>query len=158
MHFPTQPSLICVSAYDIAQRFVGIKEMSGTLDNPMILAMLKLDDEWPEHDEVPWCSGFANFVCMILRLPRSKSLRARSWLEVGRPVALEDAKCGFDVVIFNRGGPHDASVIDAPGHVAFFARLEGDNVYVLGGNQSNSVKVSPYPREDVLGVRRLYGV
>ena len=66
--------------FDIAERFSGMKELAGPgEDNPMILAFLKLDADWPEHDEVPWCSGFANFAAWIARAARSKSLRARSW-------------------------------------------------------------------------------
>ena len=144
-----------ISAYDIAMRFTGTKEVAGRMANPMVMAMLKLDAAWPEDDAVPWCSGFVNFVCWLLRLPRSKSLRARSWLEVGIPVALEDAIVGFDVVIFNRGGPHDPSIIDAPGHVAFYGGFDDHGVLVLGGNQSDMVKLSHYPAKDVLGVRRL---
>ncbi len=143
-------------AYDIALRFVGTSEVPGRAANPMVMAMLKLDSKWPEGDEVPWCSGFVNFVCWLLRLPRSKSLRARSWLRVGRPIALEDARPGWDVVILNRaGGPDDPDVIDAPGHVAFFAGLDDRGVALLGGNQSDEVGISYFPTKDVLGVRRL---
>ena len=145
------------SAFDIAQRFIGIQEVGGSLDNPQIMAMLKLDNQWPEHDEVPWCSGFANYVCWLLHLPRSKDLRARSWLEVGRNVPLSEAQPGFDVVVLKRGrgeqpGPE---VINAPGHVGFFAGLDGELIEVLGGNQSDTVKVSRYPKSRLLGVRRL---
>jgi uncharacterized protein (TIGR02594 family) len=148
-----------VTAFDLAQRFTGTKEVAGVADNPLIVAMLRLDQTWPGHDEVAWCSAFCNFIAWLLRLPRSKSLAARSWLAVGQPVDLEEATVGFDVVVFKRGtgeqpGP---DVLDAPGHVAFFAGLNPDKtrVLVLGGNQSNSVSVSSFPAADVLGVRRL---
>ena len=146
-----------ISAYDIAQRFVGIKEVSGSTANPQILAMLKLDQKWPEDDSVPWCSGFVNYVAWLLRLPRSKSLRARSWLTIGEVIKLEDAEAGFDVVIFKRGGGNQPgpNVINAPGHVGFFAGIEGRNLLVLGGNQSDSVSISNYPKSRLLGIRRL---
>ena len=146
-----------VSAYEIAQRFVGIKEVSGSAANSQILAMLKLDQKWPEDDSVPWCSGFTNYVAWLLRLPRSKSLRARSWLTIGEVIELKNAEAGFDVVIFKRGGGKQPGpdVIDAPGHVGFFAGTEGRNVLVLGGNQSDSVSISSYPKSRLLGVRRL---
>jgi uncharacterized protein (TIGR02594 family) len=146
-----------ISAYEIAQRFVGIKEVSGSTANPQILAMLKLDQEWPEDDSVAWCSGFVNYVAWLLRLPRSKSLRARSWLTIGEVIGLEDAEAGFDVVIFKRGGGNQPgpNVIDAPGHVGFFAGVEGKNILVLGGNQSDSVSISSYAKSRLLGVRRL---
>ena len=144
-------------AYKIAERFIGIDEVPGKEDNPQILAMLKLDMDWPDGDEVPWCSAFVNYITWLLRLPRSKSLRARSWLEVGIPLDIDDAQIG-DIVIFNRGGgPQNPDIIDAPGHVGFFARLVRDDnvVEVLGGNQSNTVKLSRYSLDDLLGVRRL---
>jgi uncharacterized protein (TIGR02594 family) len=146
-----------ITAFDIAQRFVGVSEVPGSEHNPQILAMLRLDAKWPEGDEVAWCSAFVNYVAWILRLPRSKSLRARSWLRVGRPLELELARADFDVVILKRGGGPQppATVIEAPGHVGFFAGLEGDRILVLGGNQGNEVSIDGYPRDRLLGVRRL---
>ena len=41
-----------VTAFDIAERFVGTKEVGGKVDNPAILAMLTLDAKWPSNDEV----------------------------------------------------------------------------------------------------------
>lgn len=151
------------SAFELAQRYVGTKEVNGQFDNPQIMAWLKLDGNWPEHDEVPWCSAFVNGIAHAMRLPRSKSLRARSWLAVGESILIEDAETGFDVVILERGGGDQPGpdVIDAPGHVGFFAGkpyLSGSEisrVYVLGGNQSNSVSVQSFPVSRVLGVRRL---
>ena len=146
-----------ISAFDIAQRFVGTTEIAGSLDNPQLMAMLKLDNNWPENDEVPWCSAFANYVAWLLRLPRSKSLLARSWLNVGKEIGLPGAKAGFDVVILQRGsgeqpGPENST---APGHVGFYAGQAGNFVQLLGGNQSDQVKVSSYPIDRILGIRRL---
>jgi uncharacterized protein (TIGR02594 family) len=143
-------------AFDLAQRFVGIQEVGGQVDNPQIMAMLKLDNEWPEADEVPWCSAFANYICWLARLPRSKNLRARSWLTVGRGISLDEAEAG-DIVVIKRGagdqpGPE---VINAPGHVGFYAGRFGEFIEILGGNQSDTVKVSRYPASKLLGVRRL---
>jgi len=140
--------------FDIAERFSGMKELAGDTDNPQIMAFLQLDASWPEHDEVPWCSGFANFVAWICRAPRSKSLRARSWLEVGRKISIDQAEPG-DVVIFNRGGSPDPTVIKSKGHVGFYAGHDDAIVEVLGGNQGNTVKVSRYKRDELLGVRRI---
>ncbi len=145
-----------VTPYEIAQRFVGTEEMPGhNMNTPMIMAWLTLDQAWPTDDEVPWCAGFIGWCHWLAERPRTRSLRARSWLTIGTHWAIEGAQEG-DVVIFNRAGaPHDPTLIDAPGHVAFFVRHDGTQVYVLGGNQSNTVKVSHYPKKDVLGVRRI---
>ena len=143
-------------AFDLAQRYVGIKEVGGTVDNPTILAMLRLDNEWPQNDEVPWCSGFMNHICWLARLPRSKSLMARSWLTVGKGITLDQAEPG-DVIILKRGtgdqpGPE---VLKAPGHVGFYAGRFAGFIEVLGGNQSDTVKISRYPAKRLLGIRRL---
>lgn len=144
-----------VTAFDLAQRFVGVREVSGALDSPQILAMLRLDATWPEHDEVPWCSAFVNYVAWLLRLPRSKSLAARSWLGIGQSVSVDDARVGYDVVILKRG------TNPAQGHVGFYAGrgefdpTHGPTVMVLGGNQGDSVSVLGFLETSVLGVRRL---
>lgn len=156
---------IPVTALDIAMRFVGTEEVEGVHSNPQVLAMLQLDQAWPQDDEVAWCSAFVNYVAWLLRLPRSKNLAARSWLNVGLPVDLERAEAGFDVVILRRGdgaqpGPE---VINAPGHVGFFAKFEptvsgakrSGRVHLLGGNQGDMVNVSSFDAQRVLGVRRL---
>lgn len=146
-------------AYTIATRFVGIKEVPGQPSHPLILGMLKLDSDWPEGDEVPWCSAFMNFVAWLLRLPRSKSLLARSWLGIGWPIPLEEAKPGFDVVILSRTvdgeEPPGPENLTAPGHVGLFAGTDGRNILILGGNQSNGVNVSAYDKGRLLGIRRL---
>ena len=95
---------------------------------------------------------------VLLELPWSRSLAARSWLRVGTPIALDQAIVGNDVVVLQRGtgaqpGP---SVIDAPGHVALFGGFDGpDRVILRGGNQGDAVSDASFPRARVLGVRRL---
>jgi uncharacterized protein (TIGR02594 family) len=150
-----------ITAFDIAQRFIGIKEMGGNMNNPQIMAMLQLDNGWPKNDEVPWCSAFVNYICWLLRLPRSKSLAARSWLGVGQKVRTPiDAVAGFDIVVLSRGGGEQPGpeVLDAPGHVGFFAGYSGSNsriIDVLGGNQNDSVNVSKFDTSRILDIRRL---
>jgi uncharacterized protein (TIGR02594 family) len=133
------------------------------------MSFLKLDGQWPTHDEVPWCSAFVNYVAWLLRLPRSKSLSARSWLKVGTPTDIEFAEPGFDVAILSRGSaPPGPEVLNAPGHVGFFAGLAAGagirpsapieppgRILLLGGNQSDSVNVSGFPIDRLLGIRRL---
>lgn len=149
---------IQITAFDLAQRFVGVKDVPGSGSNPQVLTLLRLDESWPANDDVPWCSAFVNYICWLLRLPRSKSLAARSWLGVGQAIRLEDAEVGFDVVIFSRGGPGQPGpqVLNAPGHVGFFAGgVSMGYVQVLGGNQGDQVCVARFPTDNVLGVRRL---
>lgn len=148
-----------MTAFDLAQRFVGVRETPGVSSNPVVLAMLQLDATWVHDDAVPWCSAFMNYVAWLLRLPRSKSLAARSWLTVGRAIEQSELRASFDVVIFKRGGgvQPGPEVLDAPGHVALFAGWppDPDSILVLGGNQNDTVSVQSFPLENVLGYRRL---
>jgi len=145
------------TAYSIAQRFVGMKEVLGASSNPAILAMLRLDNAWPSGDDVPWCSAFVNYVAWILRLPRSKDLRARSWLTVGVPLSLRECAPAYDVVILKRGAGEQPGPerIDAPGHVGFFGGMDGEFILVLGGNQGDSVSLARFHADSFLGARRL---
>lgn len=158
---------LSITPFQLAERFVGVKEIPGSEDNPQILSMLKLDGGWPAmSDEVPWCTAFVNYIMWLLRLPRSKSLRARSWLDIGRPISLREAQIGFDIVILWRNnwpqpGPENTT---APGHVGFYAGWKEDDhpvdkhegyVYLLGGNQNDEVNLRSYPVERVLGIRRV---
>lgn len=154
---PAPPRFEC-SMLSVARSWVGRKELPGTLNDPLILAMLRLDASWPAGDEVPWCSAFLNFVCMQLGLPRSRGLAARSWIPVGRPIELAVAAPGFDVVVLKRSdGAPGAEVLEASGHVAAFERLEGARVMVTGGNQGNAVSTAWFPAPRVIAVRRLFG-
>jgi uncharacterized protein (TIGR02594 family) len=147
-----------VTPFEVAKLFIGARELPGGQDNPLIQWFLSnVGMGWGQHDEVPWCSAFVSSIAMMLKLPRSTSAAARSWLTVGQPVPLAEAIAGNDIVILKRGtgvqpGPE---VLKAQGHVGLFAGRDGDRVLVLAGNQSNSVNVTAFPAEQVLGVRRL---
>lgn len=147
-----------LTPFDLAQRFVGIKEIGGNQDHPVIqfgLMLCGFGTETP--DETPWCSAWLQIPFWLLRLPRSKAAAARSWLSVGAHTALEEATVGDCVVILKRGAEPQpgAEVLNAPGHVGLFAGREGDYVHLLGGNQGNSVSVQRFPVSSVIGVRRI---
>ncbi|MBC8438511.1 MAG: TIGR02594 family protein [Deltaproteobacteria bacterium] len=145
-----------ITAFDIAERFQGVKEVNGALDNPVIMSMLTLDNSWPQHDEIPWCSAFVNYICWLLRLPRSKSLMARSWIRIGSYIELKDAEKGLDVVVLKRElNSHGPEVLNAQGHVGFYAGHNSREVFVLGGNQGDAVNVAGYDIKKILAVRRL---
>ncbi len=138
-----------VTAFQLASRFIGLKEIPGENHNPMILAMLKLHNEWPQEDEVPWCSAFVNFISFLLNLPGTKSLAAISWETTGRAISIEEAKKGFDIVVLRRGEGWQR-------HVGFYSHHNKENVWLLGGNQNNQVNVAPFSIERISAVRRLW--
>jgi len=145
-----------IDCYTLASRFVGVEEVPGSGSNPQILAWLRLDNKWPNDDAIPYCSAFANWIAWILRCPRSKNLRARSWLNVGTPIDIENARPENDVVILRQKitdpGP---DIIEHPGHVTFFAGMDGSRILGLGANQHDSVNITLFDRTLILGVRRL---
>jgi hypothetical protein len=146
-----------MTLYDLALRFVGLAELPGPKHNGFISwchSLCSLSPDTP--DEVPWCSSFLNGLAWILRLPRSKSAAARSWLEVGIPVPLEEARQG-DIVIFKRGNgiqPGPEITRGAPGHVpvVVLGDLDPDSIegrtIVDPWNSDESVFRSSYKRID----------
>ena len=135
-------------------KFYGLKEIPGAQHNPIILEWWKyMGYDEIKDDETNWCSLVINVMAKKLSLHYSGKLDARSWLKIGRVVT--EPKIGH-VVVFYRNGKEGWE-----GHVALFAGWSElkDKIFVLGGNQSNSVSVSAYPVDSVnvglLGFREL---
>ncbi|CAL2077752.1 conserved protein of unknown function [Tenacibaculum sp. 190524A02b] len=134
---------------EIALSQIGIKEVKGSADNPEVL---KYFDEIgfngrKLHDETAWCSAFANWVAKTAGMQFTGKLNARSWLKVGREVT--SPQMG-DVVVLWRESPNSWK-----GHVGFFIRKTNRHIYILGGNQRNSVCIIAYPINRLLQYRRL---
>lgn len=134
-----------MTAYEIAKGEIGTKEVHGDPDNQRIVEYHQATSLKATDDETPWCSSFVNWCFKQVGIPGTGSAAARSWLKWGMTV---DIPQEGDLVIFRRGSSPTA------GHVAFFVKSQGTLVYVLGGNQSDQVKVSAYKRSDVIGYRR----
>lgn len=151
------------SAYEVAKNFIGMKEVPGQVSNPQIMAMLKLDNDWPDGDEVPWCAAFVGYVAFVLGLCRSGSLKARSYIEIGQRVSNRYAEVGMDIVVMKRGTGPQPGIEDltANGHVCFFGGWDSNDPNYfkgLGGNQNDTVKISTYRVKDILCINRLYKV
>lgn len=126
----------------------GLREIPGAKDNPEILQMAKecgFSDY--VHDEVSWCSLLINWSCWKLGLPRTNSLMARSWLNIGTIVSVPEMG---DIVIFWRGDPAGPF-----GHVGIFIGYRNGLIYVLGGNQGNMIQIEGFDPDKLLGYRRL---
>jgi uncharacterized protein (TIGR02594 family) len=139
------------SIFQTAIAELGQKEIAGPDSNLHIVNYAKeAGFRWINDDETPWCSIFVNWVAKKSGLECSNKLNARSWLLTGLNVDQKPEP--GDVVIFWR-----ESIDSFKGHVAFFFGFseDGKRVYCLGGNQGNQVSISGYPRENILGFRRL---
>lgn len=146
-----------ITLYEAAERYIGIEELGTQADHPLIQWWLSLCGFGHNaSDEVPWCSAFLNGMCWQLRLPRTKSAMARSWLSLGTAVDLHDAHKG-DVVILKRGAEPQPGpdVLNAPGHVGLYSGMVPGTIFLLAGNQGNQVSVAGFDVGRILGVRRI---
>ena len=129
---------------DFAWAELGQREVAGPGDNVRIVDFYR-DAGHPEtsHDDVPWCAAFVGACLRRARLDGTGSLLARSYLDWGEPT---DARLGA-IAVFSRGDDPSS------GHVGFY--LDGDEarVFVLGGNQADSVSVTVLGRDRLLGLR-----
>lgn len=134
---------------EIALSQVGIKEIAGKKDNPEVLKYFNSIgfDGFKLKDETAWCSAFMNWVMKESNNEITGKLNARSWLNVG--ISVENP-CIGDIVVLWREKPSSWK-----GHVGLFIRETKNWIYVLGGNQSNQVKISAYPKSRLLSYRRI---
>lgn len=128
--------------YNAAKAEMGIHELSGSKHNKRILEFHATTSLKAKNDEVPWCSSFVNWVVTKqCGMNGTNSAAARSWMKWGKPLKKPVKGC---IVVFTRTGG---------GHVAFFHSEDKDYIYCLGGNQSNSVNISAYKKDRLLGYR-----
>ena len=136
------------ACYNAAKHYEDwLIEKPGPTSEAMIDRMFDWNGTPNLRDDTAWCSLFANWVCAHVACTRSHSLVARDWMRVGEEIK---HPLKGDVVVFWRGSPDSWR-----GHVGFLHDIDGDFVYTLGGNQSNRVKISAYPKHQLLGYRRL---
>ena len=133
--------------FDIANKYRGLKEISGKKHNPKIVKMYAdVGFSGVKDDETAWCAAFVGSVLKEAGYPYKKSLAARSYLDYGQKVT--EPQEG-DIVIFWRGKKDSWQ-----GHVGFVVTYDSKYVWCLGGNQKNSVNVQRFARDRVLGFRR----
>ncbi|MCJ2030553.1 TIGR02594 family protein [Methylobacterium sp. J-043] len=104
----------------------------------------------------PWCAAFVTF-CMkncgnsivAASVIARNNAQAAAWKTWGRPLSIgsEALPPGAVVVL----SPVEGS--DRSGHVSFFARRNGKQVVLFGGNQNNCVQESSYPASRIAAVR-----
>ena len=124
---------------------LGQTEMPGKLDNPRILEYLR-SVSLPAamlHDETPWTSAFANWALSQARIEGTGSANPKAWLDWGKQI--EQPRLGA-LVLLKRGG-------NPVGPVCFFLSETTENVVCLGGNFSNSVAITAFPKEAIHSYR-----
>lgn len=130
--------------YEIAKGELGTEEVHGADDNPRIVEYLRTVFDYGQHDEVAWCSAFANWCMLQAGFNPTHSALARSWLNWG--IALRVPVPGA-VMVFARGTQ------GWQGHVAFYVDDVRGGYQVIGGNQADSVCYAAYSKNDLIGIR-----
>lgn len=116
----------------IAEGYVGVREVRGPRHNPTIIRWLERLNAWWRNDEVPWCGVFCAAVMQEAGLPYPKLyMRAKAWSDYGALLRRDRLAPGAILVFDRKGG----------GHVGFYVGEDAGFYYVLGGNQSNAVNV-----------------
>lgn len=124
-----------------ARRYIGVAEIPGVAENPIIQRWLrKLRAAW-NSESVPWCGTFVATCLDECGLPKPVHwYRARAYLDYG--VRIVQPVYGCIVVFARKGG----------GHVGFaVGRDEHGNILTLGGNQGDMVSIRPFDPARVLG-------
>lgn len=130
---------------------LGNKEIPGVQDNPRI--------RWyhthcanigsKEHpDEVAWCSSFLNAAADECGMDKTDNALASSWDKYGEDTG-DQVDEGDVITIRHADGSRHVTMANKPFNRKTDSTFEG-----LGGNQSNSVKVSNYPTNQIVGARK----
>ena len=120
---------------------IGQKEVAGTAANPRILEYFSAGKFWGTDDsggKNAWCGCFVAWVMKQHGFePVNNAFRAKEWVNFGKPISKPVSGA---IGIKSRSGG---------GHVAFVVgqSADGNYLYMLGGNQSNSVQVSRYKKD-----------
>lgn len=129
----------------IAQAEQGVRTFWQGASNPRIVEYHSGTNIEGYDDKVSWCSSFVNWSLSQVGIKGTSSALARSWLDWGFP--LDEPVVGCIVVLW-RDDPDSWK-----GHVGFFLKIEGESIFLLGGNQLEEARVHSYPASSVLAYR-----
>jgi uncharacterized protein (TIGR02594 family) len=122
---------------------LGVHEIPGPATNDRIAKYLATVGQ-ASDDEIPWCSAFVNFCLQEAGIGGTGQPNARSFVAWGEPT---EGKVGA-VCVLSRGDPAGWQ-----GHVGFVVGLEPGRVFLLNGNQADSVSVASHHTRRLLGYR-----
>lgn len=128
----------------VARSLIGTREIPGPAHNSFVAkAWGRLGATWFNDDETPWCGLFVAHCIDAagLEIPKpSQFPRAKAWLAWGK----DSQPVLGAVAVFGRTGG---------GHVGFAVGESANELYILGGNQSNAVTITPISKGRLLGFR-----
>lgn len=125
----------------IAMAEMGQTEVPGPEANARILAYFKAAGFWGTDDsggENAWCGSFVAWVMQQSGFtPVAQAYRAKEWRHFGRQIA--QPVYGAIGIKSRQGGGHVAFVVGTS--------ADGKSLYMLGGNQRDSVNIARYSRD-----------
>lgn len=125
-----------------ARREIGVKEMAGAAHHPRIIEYHATTSLKATTDETAWCASFVNWCLRQAGVVGSNSAAAASFINWGKTsTAIPGAIC----VIHNPAAANTALSVSG-NHVGFLVEETATHYRLLGGNQSDSVKISGYPK------------
>lgn len=128
-----------------AWRLYGIHERKGRADHPDIMALYRaVGHPGIRHDETPWCAAFLGACLERSGLRSTRSLMARSYSQWG--IRLSTPRPGAIVVLSRGKDP-------VFGHVGFWVGETASDLFLLGGNQSDSVSVAAFDKRRLIDMR-----
>jgi uncharacterized protein (TIGR02594 family) len=132
----------------VAEHLVGTREVPGPRHSSAILRMWESIKVSFRDDETPWCAGFVGHCLETAGVPSTRSAAARSYLKWGTSYP-DTGMCLGAVVVLSRPGSAWS------GHVGFLAGRHPKKglVYVLGGNQGDTVCYAAFPTARVIDYR-----
>jgi uncharacterized protein (TIGR02594 family) len=127
---------------------LGTKEVPGEQSNPEILGWLKRFGKnlkkWATgRDETAWCAVFVSAVLAEEGFKGTDHALASSYIKWGEPSLPVP---GAVVVIKHKAGKDERTGSTGGYHVGFLVELQKHYIVIVGGNQSNQVKKSYFPR------------
>jgi uncharacterized protein (TIGR02594 family) len=142
------PTDLSPTPYDIARAELAfdVREVPGAGSNPRIVMYHATTSDGAESDGVAWCSSFVNYCVEQAGLVGTDSKWARSWHDNGWGRDVTKSAREGDIVVWRREGATTKG-----GHVGFFVSEDDDSIEVLGGNQSNRVRLQRYPKAGKMG-------
>jgi uncharacterized protein (TIGR02594 family) len=132
----------------LALEYYGETPIPGAGANKRILDFIAATT-YPDKtsDEVPWCSAFLVYIFQRCGINTTANAAALSWMQCG--TSTDQPRVG-DVVVLRW---EDTNGVHA--HVGLFIRETANGVYVLAGNQDNTVDIALWKKRSVLSYRRV---
>ena len=124
---------------DLARAEIGTLEIKGPKHNPKVVGYFKDAGHGEiKDDETPWCAAFVGAILRRAGIEPSGKLGARSYDTWGDRL---DAPVYGCIGVKKRSGGQAWQ-----GHVGFVVAANPTTVWMLGGNQADSVSIAPFSR------------